>query len=89
MTTVDITTSSGKNQDEFRRFGRIAPPGAGRGAVLSQKAYRLALILAIISSYSASVKKVFPGFMAKVPPHSKPSLYLGTRCMCRWRPVSP
>ena len=48
-----------------------------------------ALIFSIISAYSASLRKTRCGFIAKTPPYSKPPSYFGTRCMCRWQPVSP
>ena len=40
-------------------------------------------------SYTHLVRRVFPGFISNVPPHSKPSLYFGHKCICRWQPVSP
>ena len=62
---------------------------APSGAVFIMLSYSAALILAIMSSYSASVRRVLPGFMAKGAPHSYWSLYLGTRWKCRWQPPSP
>ena len=64
-----------------------APSRLGEGA--PDLFYSAALIFSIISAYCASVSFVWPGFMANTPPHSKPSLYFGTRWTCRWQPVSP
>ena len=69
------------------RFPCAKKPSQKEG--LAAAAYRLALIFSIISAYCASVSFVWPGFIANTPPHSKPSLYFGTRCTCRWQPVSP
>ena len=43
--------------------------------------YKFSFSFAIIFPYSSSDRKVFPGFIWNVPPHSSPSLYLGQRCM--------
>ena len=48
-----------------------------------------ALSAATISAYSLSASVVRFGFISNVPPHSKPSVYFGTRWKCRWHPVSP
>ena len=77
-------------EPDRRHFGHNSKrPLPGRGKERLIFFYSAALIFSIISAYCASVSFVWPGFMANTPPHSKPSLYFGTRWTCRWQPVSP
>ena len=62
-----------------------------RAVIWQPQNYILSSLLRIfaISSYSLSFKYFFSGFIVKVEPHSSPPSYLGTRCICKWHPVSP